>query len=120
MLRLSPHHARTRPPGVPLLVLTTTPRVASQCALLHGAVPAVLDGGLDMDHDQLLAAVRRQLVKSSSGVSAAADSKAPACGSGYLQQLPGCQPLPSQLLASRPLTAACWNSQAAASCCTNN
>ena len=44
-------------PGVPLLVATTTPRVATQCALLHGAVPVVVRDGLDLDHGTLLQTV---------------------------------------------------------------
>lgn len=35
-------------------MITTTPRVATQCALLHGAVPVVVADGLDMDHGNLL------------------------------------------------------------------
>jgi hypothetical protein len=43
--------------GVPLLVITTVPRVATQCSLLHGAVPVVVRDGLDIDKDALLQTV---------------------------------------------------------------
>ncbi|KAI8465728.1 MAG: pyruvate kinase [Monoraphidium minutum] len=51
-------------PGVPLLVLTNKPRVATQCALLHGAVPVVLKAGGDMTFGSLMEAamvIARQL-----------------------------------------------------------
>lgn len=43
--------------GVPLVVLTNKRRVATQCALLHGANPVVLKPGLDTSHNNLLQTV---------------------------------------------------------------
>lgn len=54
--RRPPRPARLARAGVPLLVLTTSPRVATQSALLHGTVPAVLAGGLE--GDSLMSTVR--------------------------------------------------------------
>ena len=54
--RLTPQFP-TPPPGVPLLVITNKPRIASQCALLHGAKPIVLKEGVGTSPEELLQAV---------------------------------------------------------------